>query len=84
MTAELALGGDARIYPLSGQVLRGLTPLRQIHVAGTVRVAFKTQGKRDKGPKISDGKPREWLTLLVKEELGLALTTFVNRGNPDS
>jgi len=69
MTARLVPGGDARIYPLNGQVPRGLTPLRQIRVAGTVRVTLKTQGKRDTGPKMSDGRPRDWLTLLVKEEL---------------
>lgn len=70
MTAGLALGGDARIYPLNGHVPHGLTPLRQVQVAGTVRVILKTQGKCDTAPKISDGRPRDWLTLLVKEELG--------------
>jgi len=73
MTAGLSLGGDARIYPLDGQVPRGLTPLRQVQVAGSVRLTSKTQGKRDTGPKTSDGRPRDWLTLLVKEELGLRL-----------
>lgn len=70
MTAALALGAYAKIYPLGGQVPRGLTPLRQVHAAGTVRVTLKTQGKHDTGPKTSGGKPRDWLTLLVKEELG--------------
>ena len=73
MTARLTLGGGARIYPLNGQVPRGLTPLRQVQVAGTVRVTLKTQGKRDAGSKSSDGRPRDWLTLLVKEELGWRL-----------
>ena len=70
MTTGLALGGDARIYPLNGNVPCGLPPLRQVREAGTIRVAVKTHGKRDAGTKLSDGKPRDWLTLLVKEELG--------------
>ena len=70
MTAGLAPGGDARIYPLGGQVPRSLTPLRQVQVAGTVRIASKPQKKPDNGPKLSDEKPRDWLTLLAKEELG--------------
>jgi len=70
MTAGLALGGDARIYPLGDNVPHGVPPLRQVREAGTVRIAVKTQGKRDTDPKLSDGKPRDWLTLLVKEELG--------------
>lgn len=70
MTAGLALGGDARIYPLGGSLPRGVPHLRQIQGAGTIRIAVKTQGKRGTGTKLSDGKPRDWLTLLVKEELG--------------
>ena len=70
MTARLAPGGDARIYPLNGQVPRGLTSLRQVQMAGTVRVTSKTQGKRDTDSKVSDRRPGDWLTLLVKEELG--------------
>lgn len=70
MTAGLALGGSARIYPLGSQVPHGLTPLRQIQAAGAVRIVSKTREKHDTGPKLSDGNPRDWLTLLVKEELG--------------
>ena len=70
MTAGLALGGDARVYPLSGNVPRGIPPLRKVQGAGTIRVTTKTHGKRDAGTRLSDGKPRDWLTLLVKEELG--------------
>jgi AAA family ATPase len=73
MTAGLALGAEAKIYPLSGQVPPGLTPLRQVHAAGTVRVTSKTQGKHEAGSITSGGKPRDWLTLLVKEELGRRL-----------
>ncbi|KAF9651602.1 AAA family ATPase [Thelephora ganbajun] len=69
MTAGLVLGGDARIYPLGGSVSCCVPPLRQVRAAGTVRIAPKTQGKYVTGPKLSDGKPRDWLTLLVKEEL---------------
>ena len=58
------------MYPLGGNLPRGVPPLRQIQGAGTIRIAVKTQGKRDTGTKPSDGKPRDWLTLLVKEELG--------------
>lgn len=70
MTAGLTLGGDARIYPLSGNVPSGVPALPQVQGAGAVRVAVKTQGKHATGPKLSGGKPRDWLTLLVKEELG--------------
>ena len=70
MTTGLTLGGDAKIYPLSGNVPRGVPALRQIQGAGVVRVAVKTQGKHPAGSKLSTGKPRDWLTLLVKEELG--------------
>jgi len=70
MTAGLTLGGDARIYPLGGIVPPGVPTLGQVREAGTVRIAVKTQGKRDTGPKLLDAKPRDWLTLLVKEELG--------------
>ena len=70
MTADLRLGNDARIYPLSGNVPSGLPALRQVQEAGTVRVAVKAQGKHVRGPNLSRGKPRDWLTLLVKEELG--------------
>lgn len=70
MTAGLALGGDARIYPLGGSVPRGVPSLRQVQGAGVIRIALKTQGKRDTGIKLSGGKPRDWLTLLAKEELG--------------
>lgn len=73
MTAGLALGANAKIYPLSGQLPRGLTPLRQVHAAGTVRVTSKTQGKHETGSITSGEKPRDWLTLLVKEELGWRL-----------
>lgn len=69
MTAGLTLGGDVRIYPLSGNVPSSLPALRQVQGAGAVRVAVRSRGKHAKGPKISDGKPRDWLTLLVKEEL---------------
>ena len=70
MTAGLVLGGDARIYPLSGQVPPGLTPLRQVQAAGTVRVAAKAQRKRGTSSKLSGATPQDWFTLLVKEELG--------------
>lgn len=70
MTAGLELGGDARVYPLSGNVPCGVPPLRQVQGAGTIRVVVRTQGKRGTGTKLSDGKPRDWLALLVKEELG--------------
>ena len=70
MTAGLTLGADARVYPLNGNVPNGLPALRQVQGAGAVRVAVKTQGKHATGLKISPGKPRDWLTLLVKEELG--------------
>ena len=73
MTAGLTPGGDVRIYPLSGNVPSSLPALRRVQGAGTVRVAIRTQGRHAKGPKISDGKPRDWLTLLVKEELGSCL-----------
>jgi len=72
MTAGLALGGNARVYPLGGNVPRGVPPLGQVRVAGTIRVAVKTHGKRDT---LLDGKPRDWLTLLVKEELGWCLVS---------
>lgn len=70
MTAGLTPGGHARIYPLSGNVPNGVPELRQVQGAGVVRVSVKTKGKPVQGPKLSDGKPRDWLTLLVKEELG--------------
>lgn len=73
MTAGLAPGADAKIYPLNGQLPRGLTPLRQVHAAGIVRVTSKTQGKHEAGSITSGGKPRDWLALLVKEELGWRL-----------
>lgn len=70
MTTGLEPGSDTRIHPLSGNVPSGVPALRQVQEAGTVRIALRTQGKHVKGPKLSDGKPRDWLTLLAKEELG--------------
>ena len=71
ITAGLTLGGEASIYPLSGTVPSGIPALRQVQEAGAVRVAVKTRVKDVTGPRFPGGKPRDWLTLLVKEQLGL-------------
>ena len=84
LTARLTLGQRVQIFPLSDKSSSALPPglpsLRDIQEAGTIRLKEISSAPLA-SPNPPESKQRDWLRLLLRELLGLLLSTQTKAGH---